>query len=64
MNDIIEHSDDNRFANGQSCRDLRVRCDASEVEIQLMEAIDNIEDLLRFVEISTSAAVACRWRLF
>ena len=36
----------------------------SNADIQLMEAIDDIGDFLRFVEISTSAAVACQWRMF
>jgi hypothetical protein len=53
MNNIGENSDEDRFANGQSRRDSRVSSDATELETQLMEAIDNAGDFLRFVEIST-----------
>ncbi len=38
--------------------------DAGELEPQLIEAIDNVEDLLRFVEISTREIVIDPWRLF
>ncbi len=38
--------------------------DAGELEPQLIEAIDNVEDLLRFVESSTREIVIDPWRLF
>ena len=38
--------------------------DAGEVEPQLFEAIDNVEDFRRFVEISTREIVINQWRLF
>jgi hypothetical protein len=53
VNNIVEDHGKNQFANGQSSRDLRAGSDASELETQLMEAIDNVADFLRFVEIST-----------
>jgi hypothetical protein len=37
INDVIRHCDENQFANGQSCRDLRVRPEATEGEIQPIE---------------------------
>jgi hypothetical protein len=52
MNDFTEHRDEDRFANGQSCRDLRVRPDRTQPGFQLMEAIDSISDFFRFVRIS------------
>jgi len=64
MNDTIEHSDDNRFANGKSCRDLRVGSDPTGLEIQLTETIDNVGDFLRFVEISTRRIAVKQRRLF
>ena len=53
VNDIVEDHGNNQFANGQSSRDLRAGSDASELKTQLVEAIDNVADFLRFVEIST-----------
>ena len=38
--------------------------DAGELEPQLIEAIDNVEDILHFVEISTREIAINRWRLF
>jgi hypothetical protein len=38
--------------------------DAVELESQLIEAIDNVEDFRRFVEISTREIVINQWRLF
>ena len=52
MNNIFEDRGKNQFANGKSRRDLRASPDAVELETQLMEAVDNVGDLLRFVEIS------------
>jgi hypothetical protein len=52
MNDFIEHRDEDQFANGQSCRDLRVSPDLTQPVFQMMEAIDSISDFFRFVEIS------------
>ena len=37
---------------------------AVELESQLIEAIDNVEDFRRFVEISTREIVINQWRLF
>jgi hypothetical protein len=53
MNDLIEHCDEDHFANSQSCRDLRVSSGAAEVEIQLIESIDNVGDFVGFIQIST-----------
>jgi hypothetical protein len=41
-------------------------CESSldAVELQLIEAIDNVEDFRRFVEISTREIVINQWRLF
>ena len=65
MNKTVEDSGEDQFANGQSSRDLRVRSDAGELEIQLTEAIDNVGDFLHFVEISTRGiAVKYQRRLF
>jgi hypothetical protein len=53
MNDFTEHRDEDQFANGQSCRDLRVRPDLTQPGFQLMGAIDSIsDDFFRFVRIS------------
>ena len=51
MDDIIEYCDEDQFANGQSRRDLRVCWDAMELKTQLMEAIDNVGEFVRYVEI-------------
>jgi hypothetical protein len=51
MDDIIEHCDEDQFANGQSRRDLRVCWNARELKTQLMEAIDNVGEFVRYVEI-------------
>ena len=61
MNDIIENKNQDQFANGQSSRDLRVSSDAIVLEIQLMEAIDNIGDLLRFVDWSSKSEIVERF---
>jgi hypothetical protein len=53
MNNLVEDHGKNQFANGQGSRDLRAGSDVAELETQLMEAIDNVADFLRFVEIST-----------
>jgi hypothetical protein len=42
MDNTIEENGKNRFANGQSRRDLRVNLDASEVETQL--ALDGLDE--------------------
>ena len=41
-------------------------CESSlgAVELRLIEAIDNVEDFRRFVEISTREIVINQWRLF
>jgi hypothetical protein len=61
MNNIIEDNEKDQFANGQSNRDLRVSSDAMDLEIQLMEAIDNIGDFLHFVEWSTKSETVQRF---
>jgi len=63
MDNFTEPRAEEQFAIGQSGRDLRVRPDAIELEIQLMDAIDNLEEFLRFVEISSRIAINQR-RLF
>ena len=63
MDDIIEYCDEDQFANGQSRRDLRGCWDARELKSQLMEAIDNVGDFVRFVEISSRAAAFNHRRL-
>jgi hypothetical protein len=55
MNEIFEDKHDTNFANGQSRRDLRLCPDARQLETQLMEAIDNVGDLVRYVDISSRA---------
>jgi hypothetical protein len=55
MNSIIEHDVKDQFANGQSSRDLRVSSAATELDTQLMDAIDNVGDFLRFVDQSTKS---------
>jgi len=42
MNNIVEDHCENRFANGQSSRDLRATLCGAEQETQLMEAVDNV----------------------
>ena len=61
MNNIIEDNGEDQFANGQSSRDLRVSSDAGELETQLMEAIDNIGDFLRFVDRSNKSEIIERF---
>jgi hypothetical protein len=63
MNNIVEDHGRNQFANNQSSRDLRAGSDAAELKTQLMEAIDNVADFLRFVEISTRLNSLKHWRL-
>ena len=64
MKDNFEDKGENKFAKGQSRRDLRVNSEGRELESQLMEAIDNIGDFLRFVETSTRMTVSNQRRLF
>lgn len=52
---MIEHYGEDSFANGQSPRDLRVGVDAGELDIQLVEAIDSVEDFLASIRITTRA---------
>ena len=63
MDNFIEHCDEEQFANGKSRRDLRVCWDARELKTQLMEAIDNVGDFVRFVEISSRAIAINQRRL-
>jgi hypothetical protein len=63
MDNIIEDCDDGQFAKGQSGRDLRLCPDARQLETQLMEAIDNVGDFVRFVEISSRATAINHRRL-
>jgi hypothetical protein len=61
MNTINKDKAEDQFANGQSSRDLRVSSDAGELETQLMEAIDNIGDFLRFVDRSNKSEIIERF---
>jgi hypothetical protein len=63
MDNITEHCDEDQFANGQIGRDLRVCPDARELKTQLMEAIDNVGDLVCYVEISSRAIAINQRRL-
>jgi hypothetical protein len=63
MDNIIEDCDQDQFANGQSRRDLRGCPDPRQLEAQLMEAIDNVEDFVRYVEISSRALAINHRRL-
>ena len=47
MNNIVEDHGENRFANGQSSRDLRATLCGAELETQLIEAVDNVGDFLQ-----------------
>ena len=47
MNNIVEDHCENRFANGQSSRDLRATLCGAELETQLIEAVDNVGDFLQ-----------------
>ena len=47
MNDIVKDHGENRFANGQSSRDLRATLCGVGLETQLMEAVDNVGDFLQ-----------------
>jgi len=47
MNNIVEDHGENRFANGQSSRDLRAILCGAELETQLIEAVDNVGDFLQ-----------------
>src|SRR5260370_39982453 len=60
MYNITEYNCEDRFANGQSRRDLRVGSDARELETQLMEAIDGVGDFVRFVDRSYEAEISSR----
>jgi hypothetical protein len=53
LSNIVEDHGENRFANGQSSRDLRATLCGAELETQLMEAVDNVGDFLRFLKNST-----------
>ena len=46
MNNIIEHNDEDQFANGQSSRDLRANSGDTEPQTQL-EAVNVIETVPR-----------------
>jgi hypothetical protein len=63
MDNIIEDCDESQFAKGQSGRDLRLCWDARELKSQLMDAIDNVGDFVRFVEISSRATAINQRRL-
>ena len=47
MNNIVEDHGENRFANGQSRRDLRATLCGAELKTQLIEAVDNVGDFLQ-----------------
>jgi hypothetical protein len=61
MNTINKDKDEGPFANSQSSRDLRISSDARELETQLMEAIDNIGDFLRFIDRSNKSEIIERF---
>jgi hypothetical protein len=61
MNTINKDKAEDQFANGQSSRDLRVSSDAGELETQVMEAIDNIGDFIRFVDRSNKSEIIERF---
>jgi hypothetical protein len=63
MNVIVEDRGKNRFAKGQSSRELRASSDG-EQETPLIEATNNFGDFLRFIEISTRVNVFKQRRLF
>ena len=63
MDNIIEDCDESQFANGQSGRDLRLCWDVRELKSQLTDAIDNVGDFVRFVEISLRATAINHRRL-
>ena len=52
MKSVIEVSDEEQFAKGQGSRDLQVCHEATDVEIQSMNAIDSVYDFFRFLELS------------
>ena len=64
MKEIFEDADEDKFAKGQSRRDLRVKLGRRELAPQLFEAIDNVEDFLRFVETSARETAVNQRRLF
>jgi hypothetical protein len=55
MNNIVEDHGENRFANGQADAICEAPLCGAELETQLMEAVDNVGDFLRFVKILTRA---------
>jgi len=61
---MVEDYDEYSFANGQSCRDLRVSPDLTEPGAQLFEAIDSVSDFFRFVAISAREIALNHRRLF
>ena len=64
MKEIFEDAGEDKFAKGQSRRDLRVKLGRRELAPQLFEAIDNVEDFLRFVETSARETAINQRRLF
>ncbi len=53
MQQTIEDYGQNQFASCSTSRDLRVGLGAGESEIQLLDTIDSVEDLFRFIKMIT-----------
>jgi hypothetical protein len=60
MHEIIEDSDEDQFANGQSSRDLRVGSDAGEVETQLMKRSKLPATSFRLLDRSNKSEISSR----
>jgi hypothetical protein len=67
MSKILEDNAEDRFANGQSSRDLRVSSGAgldvpptAGAEEALIDAIDNVGDFFRFVDRSSKSEISSR----
>jgi hypothetical protein len=52
MNNVIEVSNEEQFAQCSKSRDLQICSDAEDVETQLMEAIDSAYDFFRLLHVS------------
>ena len=63
MNNIVEDHGENRFANGQSSRDLRATLCGAELETQLIEAVDNVGDFLQPAEVRALSECQSKSRL-
>jgi len=63
MNNLVEDHGENRFANGQSSRDLRATLCGAELVTQLMEAVDNVGDFLQSSEVRALSECQSKSRL-